>query len=101
MGAGPGVCSVNKHGLGIGAKHPVFLRIRPLYNPDPIPIVVELYSSAAPDIPNQGDRIESVGKTDSGVTRKIEVVTTYPAMPAIFDYVLFNGGSFPLEKPPP
>ena len=94
---GPGT---TKHGPGIGAADPVFLRIRPLYNTDPVPIVVET-GGASFQIPNQGDRIESVGKTDSGVTRKIEVVTTYPAMPAIFDYVLFNGGSFPLEKPPP
>jgi hypothetical protein len=99
VGGGPGVCPVNKHGPGIDAKHPVFLRIRPLYNTIPIPIVVEA-SPPTPDIPNQGDKIVSVGKTDSGVTRKIEVVTTYPAMPAIFDYVLFNGGK-PLVKPPP
>ncbi len=95
VGAGINECHNSKKGIRISSGHPVFLRIRPLYNVEPIPIVVE---SDPPLIPNQGDIIESVGKTDSGVTRKIEVTTTYPAMPSIFDYVLFNGGPNALTK---
>ena len=93
----PAVGSWPKHGPGTLGVGPVLLRIRPLYNTDPIPIVIES-PEPPPFVPNQGNRIESVGKTASGVTRKIEVTTTYPAMPAIFDYVLFNGGTNPLTK---
>jgi hypothetical protein len=86
-----------RHGPGINTNHPVLLRIRPLYNVEPVPIVIES-PNPPPLVPNQGATIESVGKTDSGVTRKIVVTSTFPAVPAIFDYVLFNGGPDPLRK---
>src|SRR4030043_808919 len=88
-------CAVANQGGTVGNGQIVLMRIRPLFNLQAIPVAV---SSDSPQIPNQGVTLESVGSTTSGVTRKIEVTTLYPAMPAIFDYVLFNGGTSPLTK---
>jgi len=94
-------CGAGQHGPGIGlagASDPVFLRIRPLYNTDPIPVAVESADSAFP-LPNQAFEVESTGQTVSGVTRKIKASSLFPALPSIFDYVLFNAGSSSLTKP--
>lgn len=87
-----------KHGPGKGfSPIPVFLRIRPLFNDNnPIPVAVK--ASPALPLPGQEQVIESTGKTVSGVTRKIQVTRTFPALPAIFDYVLFSGETGPLKK---
>jgi len=78
-----------------------FLRIRTLYSQTPIGVVVGLSPDddlgQDPLFP-QGTVIESVGQTASGVTRKLQVFRPYPALPAIFDYVLFNGSPQPLKK---
>jgi len=73
----------------------VLLRIRPLYNVDAEQIGVKPVGTS---LPSQGFVIESAGSTLSGVTRKLRVIQPYPALPAIFDYVLFNGSSNPLQK---
>jgi hypothetical protein len=81
----------------VPAPNPVFTRLKPLFNDgNPIPIAVEV--DPAVEIPNQEVLIESTGKTVSGVTRKIQVKRLLPALPAIFDMVLFNGGDDPLIK---
>lgn len=72
---------------------PVIARVRFLYNDEVIFGV-----SADINLTKQGDRIISTGQTDSGVTRKIQVNRFYPALPAIFDYVLYNGSTNPLCK---
>ena len=91
-------CGPGQHGPGIVAADPVFLRVRPLYNTDPIPVAVESNDSAFP-LPNQAFEVESTGQTVSGVTRKIKASSLFPALPSIFDYVLFNAGSSSLTKP--
>lgn len=74
---------------GIGAGNtPVLARIRLLYNPNPEPVAVTVDSG---HLPSQGAIIESTGTTPSGVTRKLQVTRLYPALPALFDYVLFSG----------
>lgn len=83
-----------------GAR-PVLVRIRLLYNPSPIALAVQGINAAGTgtrDLPSQGSKITSLGKTPSGVTRKLTATRLYPALPAIFDYVLFNGSSNPLTK---
>lgn len=78
-------------------NHPVLARIRILYG-GPTQLAVKTVSGA--DLPDQGSKITSIGKTASGVTRKLTVTRLYPALPAIFDYVLYNGSSSqPLSKP--
>ncbi len=55
-------------------------------------------SLAGKDLPQQGQKITSIGETPSGVSRKLEVNRFYPTLPAIFDYVLYNGSTGPLCK---
>lgn len=81
---------------------PVLARIRLLYNTVSAPLGVGGLTSAgvAKALPSQGSKITSIGKTASGVTRKLTVTRLHPALPAIFDYVLYNGSSSqPLSKP--
>jgi hypothetical protein len=79
-----------------GVNNPgVLARVRFLYNTEKIPFGVMLETSA---LPQQGQLITSVGETPSGVTRKLEVRQFYPTLPAIFDYVLYNGSTQPLCK---
>ena len=76
---------------------PVLIRIRALYNTDPFPVAV--VSAASDPLPGQGSVIDSTGKTPSGVTRKLQVVKLFSAVPSIFDYVLFSGSTTnPLQK---
>jgi len=89
-------CAVANQGGTVGDGQIALMRIRPLFNLQAIPIAVS--STSPQQIPNQGVTLESVGSTTSGVTRKIQVTTLYPSMPAIFDYVLFNGGNSALTK---
>lgn len=81
---------------------PVLARIRLLYNSVNLPLGVGALTGAGvvKALPSQGSKITSIGKTASGVTRKLTVTRLYPALPAIFDYVLYNGSaSQPLSKP--
>lgn len=63
----------------------IALRLRPFY--------LEANVGVAPqgdNLPSQGLSIASTG-TAGETTRKVEVVDSYPSLPAIFDYVLFSG----------
>ena len=72
---------------------PVLARIRLLYNTSQSsPVAVESTDASNP-LPQQGTTLESTGTTSSGVARKLQVVRLYPALPALFDYVLFSGSN--------
>lgn len=73
---------------------PVIARVRFLYNAEDVLFAV----SADKNLSKQGDLVTSTGFTPSGVSRKLEVKRFYPALPAIFDYVLYNGSTDPLCK---
>ncbi len=73
--------------------NPVIARVRFLYGDSSLG--VEVVGKA---LPQQGQKITSTGETPSGVTRKLEVNRFYPTLPAIFDYVLYNGSSGDLCK---
>lgn len=66
----------------------IALRIRPVYSGTLIAV------APAQDLPFQGNRIESVGVTASGVNRKIIVYQQYRAPDSIFDYAVYSEGSF-------
>lgn len=66
----------------------IALRIRPVYSGTLIAV------APAQDLPTQGNRIESVGVTGSGVNRKITVYQQYRAPESIFDYAVYSEGSF-------
>ena len=74
---------------GSGAA-PLLARIKLLYNPDPEPVVVVVLSGR---LPSQGSVITSVGESTGHVTRRIRTVRLYDVLPAMFDYVLFNGST--------
>jgi hypothetical protein len=79
-----------------GGQAPVLARVRMLYESG-IKLAV---GNGANRLPNQGYQVESLGKTGSGVARKLIVNRLYPSLPAVFDYVLYNGSSSnPLSKP--
>lgn len=86
-------CSANDQ--VISGNNPVLARIRPLYNSTPTSLAVQVVGQ---QLPIQGNKVVSIGKTPSGVTRKLTATRLYPALPAIFDYVLFNGATTPLIK---
>lgn len=71
-----------------GAKIPMALRLRPLYNETPQPLGVK-FLEAGKSFPAQGREIISTG-TSGTVTRKVKVFKSYASLPAIFDYVLFS-----------
>ena len=67
-----------------GAK---ILRIKPFHD------AVALKVSGSPDLPTQIYEINSVAKTNLGITRRVKVTRTdLPALPAVFDYVLYSEG---------
>jgi len=74
---------------GSGAA-PLLARIKLLYNPDPEPVAVVVLSGR---LPSQGSVITSVGESTGHVTRRIRTVRLYDVLPAMFDYVLFNGST--------
>ncbi|MFH1840956.1 MAG: pilus assembly PilX N-terminal domain-containing protein [Candidatus Shapirobacteria bacterium] len=66
------------------------LRLKPLYNSQPIGLKVE----APVALPAQGDCCESTAtRIESGITRKVRQCRFFEAPPAIFDYVLYSGAS--------
>ncbi|MBI2036291.1 hypothetical protein HYT17_01565 [Candidatus Microgenomates bacterium] len=66
---------------------PVLLRIRLLFNKDTAHYVGIKPVSGA--LPSQGYKISSIGS--SGQTaRKVDVFQSYPSLPAVFDFALFN-----------
>jgi Tfp pilus assembly protein PilX len=66
----------------------IALRIRPVYSGTLIAI------APAQDMPSQGNQIESVGKTTSGVDRKIIVYQQYRSPLSLFDYAVYSENSF-------
>ncbi len=90
------ICDPGVGGIGPApANKAVLARIRLLYNDDKAhPVAVGEVSPGV--LPAQGSEIESTGSTPSGVTRKLKVTQQFPALPPIFDYVLFSGDK--LEK---
>ena len=67
--------------------NPIILRIKPFHS------AVNLKVSGSPDLPTQIYEINSVAKTDLGITRRVQVTrTALPALPAVFDYVLYSEG---------
>ena len=67
--------------------NPKILRIKPFHS------AVELTVSGSPALPTQIYEINSVAKTDIGITRRVQVTrTALPALPAVFDYVLYSEG---------
>jgi|GEM_PF-2450288 len=84
----PGCTPAHDPPLSAG-ETPVMLRIRPLFNTSPTPIAV-LGQGAS--LPSQGTIVASTANTPSGVTRKIQAVQLYSALPSLFDYVLFTNG---------
>lgn len=72
-----------------GSMRPVLARIRLLYASS-IKLAV---GNTSGRLPNQGYQVESLGKTGSGVARKLLVNRLFPSLPAVFDYVLYNGSS--------
>lgn len=68
------------------SKQRLALRIRPEYADTQI--AIQTQSGIA--LPKQGNRFESTGTTDSGVSRKVVVNQLYRAPSSIFDYVLYD-----------
>ncbi len=65
------------------------LRVRPFYADATIAI-----NGGASQIPKQGNQIESVGETGTGVSRKVVVYQQYRAPQSIFDSVIHSDGEF-------
>ena len=66
----------------------LMLRLRPVYADTQIAVI------PADILPDQYTRIESIGRTASGVTRKISVTKKYIAPASIFDAAVYSQGSF-------
>ncbi len=62
------------------------LRILPLYASTAVAIEPQTGQS----LPSQGKKITSVGQTETGVVRKIEVTEEYKSLPSVFDFTLFT-----------
>jgi len=73
------------------AGMPYAVRVRLLYNSTREPLAVAVPASEAGNtIPSQGKQMTSTGKFGN-TRRKVVVFESYPALPGIFDYVLFSG----------
>lgn len=75
--------------LGVNRDTLLALRIRPEYADTSISI-----DPGANALPKQGNRIESVGTTGTGIARKVIVYQQYRAPASIFDSVIFSQSSF-------
>ena len=64
------------------------LRLQPVYSDTAFAV------SASTALPLQGSKIESVGTSGTGVTRKIIVFQSYHAPSSLFDSVIYSEGSF-------
>ena len=72
----------------------IMMRIRPLYSNDAIAV---RYNSG--NLPQQGYKITSTGSSTEGASRKLEVYRSFPSLPTVFDFVLYNGSNNSLTKP--
>ena len=66
----------------------IALRFRPVYAD------AQFAFSSGSGLPLQGSRIESVGTTQTGVTRKVVVDNTYTSAPTLFDAAVYSQSSF-------
>lgn len=66
----------------------IALRLRPVYSGTQIAVL------PVQPLPVQGNQIQSIGQTASGVTRKIIVYQQYRSPSSIFDYSVYSQGSF-------
>ena len=66
----------------------LMVRVRPVYSE------TQLASEASQVLPLQGSRVESVGATGAGITRKVMVYRTYRSAASVFDNAVFSEGSF-------
>lgn len=64
------------------------MRLQPLFSD------TQIYVNPDSALPLQGTRVESIGETTTGVTRKIVAFQEYRTPPAIFDSVIYTPGSF-------
>ncbi len=79
--------SASPDGFGISSSSKLLaLRIRPLYENT----ILAVKPPVGTNLPVQGKIITSVGKTDTGVVRKMQVIQSYPILPAQLDYTLFT-----------
>lgn len=72
------------------------LRLRMLYNDVPQLLGAQPVNGSD-TFPVQGKLISSTGNADN-VYRKVEVFESFPALPPIFDYAIFNGSVNSLQK---
>lgn len=75
--------------LGASADTLLALRIRPVYADATIAL-----DGGVTGLPKQGNQIESVGATGTGVSRKVVVYQQYRAPLSIFDSVIYSQSSF-------
>ncbi len=79
-----------------GPRCYLLLRIKLLYN-DGQDQGVAVAPQSGRSLPAQGTQIDSQGKSGDTV-RKVRVYQSYPTLPGIFDFVVFNGSTNPLQK---
>lgn len=88
---------------GMGAsKRYLLMRLKPLYSTNTHDIAIDpnpagVGNTASVDLPIQGRIIESQGQSGN-VVRRLKVYQSYPTLPGIFDFVLFNASSNSLTK---
>lgn len=83
---------------GGGTKCVQLLRLRLLFNNTTPQYIGVVSDNAGNALPPQGYKIESTGSVPEGGTkRKVQVFRSFPSLPTVFDFVLFNGLG-PLSK---
>lgn len=73
------------------------LRLRFLYNTTAQYVGVRRHGGPPNDLPLQGHLIESAGLAGQAA-RRVRVYRSFRALPAIFDFALYNGSTNPLTK---
>jgi hypothetical protein len=82
----------------VASDKAVALRIRALYNKASVYLIHNsITDTDGSNLPTQSYVIKSQGVAGTS-TRVVQVVRTIPALPALFDYVLFNGSTNSLSK---
>lgn len=80
---------INVSSFNSGNYFLIFGRFRFLYNPAPSNLGI---IATGGNFPSQGSIIDCLGTVaETGVSRRIKVFENHPAVPEVFDYVLFNG----------
>lgn len=79
--------------LAPAGSNPLLIRVRLMYN-GPKQLA---FAPVSATLPNQGQQIISTAEA-GGLQRTVKVLKTNSALPAIFDYALFNGSTNSLTK---